>query len=166
MINYSSIVRDHRITSPRGRAGWLGKEVQAFAKQLAKPAAGGSAPAGPTDAELRSEGDLGAGYTLLFVTLTVTSLFYLTNAGSGRIRSRIWNLLDTILSIVIAIMLFESFKQVFTVIIAAIIGPESINGLGLREAFALALISTALLQVFLAVNLTRGEGQVFQICCR
>merc|ERR1719281_240616 len=85
------------------------------------------------------EGDLATAGMLLMFTVAISSLFYLTNAKSSRIRGYSWTVLDTTLSIVVAIMLFEAVKDATYLFVGTVAMTWSTTN------FALAALCTAAL---------------------
>jgi hypothetical protein len=96
-------------------------------------------------------GDLATAGMLLMFTVAISSLFYLTNAKSSRIRGYTWTVLDTTLSIVIAIMLFEAVKDATYLVV----GKEAMAWNSTN--FALAALCTAALQI-MSLAIVRAEG--------
>lgn len=96
--------------------------------------------------------DLATAATLLMFTMAITSLFYLTNSSSSRLRSYTWSLLDTTLSIVIAIMLFEAAKDVMLLLV----DPDVYGYFGIN--LVLAMLCTAALQ-FMSLAIVRAQGE-------
>jgi hypothetical protein len=90
---------------------------------------------------------------LLMFTVAISSLFYLTNAKSSRIRGYTWTVLDTTLSIVIAIMLFEAAKDATYLLV----GTSAMTWHSTN--FALAFACTIALQL-MALAIVRAEGMV------
>jgi hypothetical protein len=97
------------------------------------------------------EGDLATASMLLMFTVAISSLFYLTNAKSTRVRGYTWTVLDTTLSIVIAIMLFETAKDATYLLVGTAAMTWRIT------SFGLALICTAALQL-MSLGIVRAEG--------
>merc|ERR1719281_1380180 len=97
------------------------------------------------------ESDLATAGMLLMFTVAISSLFYLTNAKSSRVRGYTWTVLDTTLSIVIAIMLFETAKDATYLLVGTAAMTWRIT------SFGLALICTAALQL-MSLAIVRAEG--------
>jgi hypothetical protein len=101
------------------------------------------------------ESDLATAGMLLMFTVAISSLFYLTNAKSSRIRGYTWTVLDTTLSIVIAIMLFEAVKDATYLVVGTQAMTWNLTN------FALALVCTGALQLMsLAIVQAQGTWEV------
>jgi hypothetical protein len=97
------------------------------------------------------EGDLATAGMLLMFTVAISSLFYLTNARSSRVRAYTWTVLDTTLSIVIAIMLFEAVKDATYLLL----GTKAMTSSATH--IVLAAICTAALQL-MSLVIVQAQG--------